>query len=113
VHERVSQRRLQTLSQLGTLLESNCAGPLPVPYVFELRQLADRPIARSDRSEDETEALILRRTLKKYKAGQSPKFFARRINREDIHGPNGGKCWPSAIRGNWWRGIGQMGFKAG
>ena len=90
----------------GRVRKGKSGGGLCYGYRVDHKRYEDGSIARGDRRIDETEAQTIRRIFEEYKAGQSPKSIAHRLNREGIPGPNGGKWGPSTIYGNWRRGTG-------
>jgi site-specific DNA recombinase len=81
----------------GRALAGASAGGLPYGY---------RVTTTGAREIDEAQAVVVRRIVAEYLAGQSPRAIARGLNRDGIPSPRG-KTWAlSAIYGDMRRGIG-------
>jgi site-specific DNA recombinase len=67
---------------------------------------ADGTIEAGERRINRGEARIVRRILREYSRGISPREIAKRLNREGVAGPSGASWGPSTINGNRERGTG-------
>ena len=75
-------------------------------YCVVRRLGADGQLITGEREIDPAEAEGVRRIVREYAAGRSPKAIALRLNTETIPGPRGGAWSPSSINGNRKRGTG-------
>jgi site-specific DNA recombinase len=63
---------------------------------------------RGERTINESKAEIIRRVFRHFAAGISPRAIARRLNDEDIPGPDGALWMDSTLRGHAARGTGLL-----
>ena len=73
--------------------------------VVKLHDAAGEPI-RGERRINEAEAEIVRRILREYSSGMSPRAIARGLNADGITGPKGKRWSDTSIRGTPKRGTG-------
>ncbi len=76
-------------------------------YGYEVvRTGSDRMVEAGERRINLAEAEVVRRILRDYSQGVSPREIAKRLNREGVLGPSGASWGPSTINGNRERGTG-------
>ncbi|MEI6670214.1 MAG: recombinase family protein, partial [Acidobacteriota bacterium] len=71
-----------------------------------VRSLNGDMLATGEREIEPAEAVIVMRIFREFVSGVSPKEIAKRLNREPVSGPCGGKWSPSTIHGHHARGTG-------
>ena len=71
-----------------------------------VRSLSGSALVNGDRQIEPAEAAIVVRVFREFVSGVSPKEMAKRLNREGVCGPGGGKWSPSTIHGHHARGTG-------
>ena len=71
-----------------------------------VRSLSGSTLVNGDRQIEHAEAAIVMRVFREFVSGVSPKEMAKRLNREGVSGPGGGKWSPSTIHGHHARGTG-------
>lgn len=90
----------------GRIESGKSAGGLPYGYeVVRKLDSSGNPI-RGERRINEAQAHVVRRILREYAAGRSPKSIAAQLNKEGVPGPMGNGWSQSSINGNRRRGIG-------
>ena len=71
-----------------------------------VRSLNGNTLTTGEREIEPAEAAIVVRILREFVSGVSPEDIAKRLNREHVSGPCGGKWSPSTIHGHHARGTG-------
>ena len=71
-----------------------------------VRSLNGSTLVNGERQIETAEAAIVLRIFREFVSGVSPKEMAKRLNREGVSGPCGGKWSPSTIHGHHARGTG-------
>jgi site-specific DNA recombinase len=90
----------------GRVLKGKSGGGLSYGYDVVKHTNAEGEPIRGERTINEGQAEVIRRIFRAFAAGISPRAIARRLNDEDIPGPDGALWTDSTLRGHAARGTG-------